>query len=48
MKYEYVNEDKPSIFIDNAYAERAAIKAYTNMPTFDVSNFNCLIDWADD
>lgn len=48
MKYEYVNNDKPSIFIDNAYAERAAIKAHTNMPTFDVSNFNCLTDWADD
>ena len=48
MKYEYVNNEKPSIFIDNAYAERAAIKAHTDMPTFDVSNFDCLIDWSDD
>lgn len=48
MKYEYVNNEKASIFIDNSYAERAAIKAHTDIPTFDVSNFECLIDWADD
>lgn len=48
MKYEYVDNKKPSIFIDNAYAERSSVKAHTEMPTFDVSNFDCLIDWADD
>ena len=47
MKYEYINMEKPSIFIDNAYAEREAVKAHMDMPTFDVSNFDCLIDWAD-
>ncbi len=48
MKYEYIDNKKSSIFIDNAYAERSAVKAHTNIPTFDVSNFDCLIDWADD
>lgn len=47
-KYEYMDNTIPSIFIDNAYSERQAVKAYTSIPTFDVSNFNCLIDWADD
>ena len=47
MKYEYINNEIPSIFIDNAYAERAAVKKHTDIPTFDVSNFDCLIDWAD-
>lgn len=47
-KYKYINNDIPSIFIDNAYAERQAVKEHTSIPTFDVSNFDCLLDWADD
>ena len=46
-KYEFMNNLIPSIFIDNAYAERQAVKKYLKMPTFDVSNFDCLIDWTD-
>lgn len=49
MKYEFMDNKVPSIFIDNAYAERKAVKEHIpDMPTFDVSNFDCLIDWADD
>lgn len=47
-KYEYMDNRIPSIFIDNAYSERQDVKTHTSIPTFDVSNFNCLIDWADD
>lgn len=47
-KYEYMDNSIPSIFIDNAYAERQAVKEHTDIPTFDVCNFDCLIDWADD
>lgn len=48
MKWEYMDPSIPSIFIDNAYSERRAVKEHLGMPTFDVSNFDCLIDWADD
>lgn len=47
-KYEYMDTSIPSIFIDNAYEERKAVKDHMDVPTFDVSNFDCLIDWADD
>ena len=47
-KYRYMNNDIPSIFIDNAYAERKKVKEKLGIPTFDVSNIECLIDWADD
>ena len=47
-KYEFMDNLLPSIFIDNAYAERKKVKEHLGMPTFDVSNFDCLIDWADD
>ena len=47
-KYEYMDNNIPSIFIDNAYTERKKVKEHLSMPTFDVSNFDCLIDWADD
>lgn len=48
MKYEFMDDAIPSIFVDNSYAERVAVKRHLNMPTFDVSNFDCLIDWAHD
>ena len=47
-KYIYMNNNKPSIFIDNSYTERKLVKKYLNMPAFDVSNIDCLIDWRDD
>ena len=46
-KYKYMNNDIPSIFIDNAYAERKKAKEILGIPSFDVSNIECLIDWAD-
>lgn len=45
-KYEMMNDDKSSIFIDNSYAERKAVKEHLNIFTFDVSNIECLIDWS--
>ncbi len=47
-KCDYMDNNVPSIFIDNAYAERKKVKEKLKMPTFDVSNIECLIDWADD
>ena len=47
-KCDYMDNTIPSIFIDNAYAERKKVKEKLGMPTFDVSNIECLIDWADD
>lgn len=44
-KYLFMNNDKPSIFIDNAFAERIAVKETLGIPTFDVANIECLIDW---
>lgn len=47
-KYEFIDNVIPSIFIDNSYAERQAVKEHIGIPTFDTSNFDCLIDWASD
>lgn len=47
-KYEYMDSTIPSIFIDNAYVERKAVKEQLGIPTFDVSNFDCLIDWSEE
>lgn len=47
-KYEFMDVTIPSIFIDNAYAERKAVKEHLGIPTFDVSNFDCLIDWSEE
>ena len=44
-KYKYIDNTVPSIFIDNAFAERMAVKKELGIPTFDVTNFECLIDW---
>lgn len=48
QKYEFMDNDIPSILIDNAYAERKLAKEKLGIPSFDVSNIDCLIDWADD
>lgn len=47
-KCDCMDNRVPSIFIDNAYTERMKVKKKLKMPTFDVSNIECLIDWADD
>lgn len=44
-KSSYVDNEIPSVFIDNAYAERREVKKRWGMPTFDVSNIEALIDW---
>lgn len=44
-KYVYMDNKKNSIFIDNAFNERKLVKEKLGMPTFDVANIECLIDW---
>lgn len=44
-KYLYMNNDVPSIFIDNSFAERKSVKKHLGMPTFDITNIEALIDW---
>lgn len=44
-KYMYMDNHVPSVFIDNAFAERIAVKKHLDMPTFDVTNIEALIDW---
>lgn len=43
-KSEYINPEK-SIFIDNAYNERADVAKVHNIPVFDVDQVEFLIDW---
>lgn len=45
FKYKYMDNAKRSIFIDNSFAERKLVREYLNIPCFDVSNIECLIDW---
>lgn len=44
-KIDFINNNIPSIFIDNSYAERLMVKQFLGMATFDVSNIDCLLDW---
>lgn len=46
-KYLYMDNSVPSIFIDNAFGERALVKEKLGMPAFDTSNIECLIDWRE-
>lgn len=46
-KYLYMDNSTPSIFIDNAFAERLQVKKQLGMPTFDVANIEALIDWRE-
>lgn len=45
FKYKYIDTNKKSIFIDNSFAERKMVREKLNIPCFDVSNIECLIDW---
>jgi hypothetical protein len=44
-KYNYIDTEVPAIFIDNSFKERKQIRDFFNIPSFDVSNIECLIDW---
>jgi hypothetical protein len=46
LKYMMMNDNKSSIFIDNCYIERKAVKEHLDIYTFDVSNIESLIDWS--
>lgn len=43
-KASVINKEK-SIFIDNSYKERKAVKAVSNIPVFDVEGVEVLLDW---
>jgi hypothetical protein len=43
-KSGYINPDK-AIFIDNAYAERKAVREAHGIPVFDVEGLEVLMDW---
>jgi len=44
-KYRYMNNEKSSIFIDNSFTERKLVRDNLGIPSFDVGNVECLIDW---
>lgn len=44
-KHKYMTMDVPAIFIDNSFAERMSVKKNLKIPTFDITNIECLIDW---
>ena len=46
FKFNHMDNEKKSLFIDNAFFERQLVKKNLNMHTFDVSNIDVLIDWS--
>ncbi len=44
-KHKYMNNNVPSIFIDDSYSERKKIKQVTGIPVFDLDSLECRIDW---
>ena len=44
-KFKYVNDDMPSIFIDDSFSERLDISKRFDMPVFDLDAIESLIDW---
>ncbi|KAB3526637.1 ATP-grasp domain-containing protein [Alkaliphilus serpentinus] len=44
-KYKYLSQEKPCIFIDNSYVERKHVRENLDIPSFDLNNIECLIDW---
>ena len=44
-KKDYINTDKPSIFIDNSFCERKKVSESFQIPVFDVAHVLCLFDW---
>lgn len=45
-KYMFMDNTVPSIFIDNAFSERFLVKKHLNIPAFDVTNIEALINWG--
>ena len=44
-KYKFMDEDVPSIFIDDSFSERLAISEKLGIPVFDLDAVESLIDW---
>lgn len=44
-KVTYMDNKKPSVFIDNSFAERRKVFEKLNIPVFDVTHVACLFDW---
>lgn len=44
-KTNYINTDRPSIFIDNSFCERKKVSEIFQIPVFDVAHVFCLFDW---
>ena len=44
-KYKYMDNEVPSIFIDDSFSERLAISNKLNIPVFDLDAVESLIDW---
>lgn len=44
-KYKFMDEDVPSIFIDDSFSERLAISKKLGIPVFDLDAVESLIDW---
>lgn len=40
-----MDTEVPTILIDNSFKERKQVRDVFNIPAFDVSNIECLIDW---
>lgn len=45
LKYQHIDVKKNPIFIDNSFTERLSVRKHLNIPCFDVSNIECLLDW---
>ena len=43
-KANYIKPER-AIFVDNAYAERNAVRSKHNIPVFDVDGIDVLMDW---
>lgn len=44
-KYDYMDRNRPSIFIDNAYTERKEVHDAIGIPVFDVEGIEVIEDW---
>ena len=44
-KYKFMDEDVPSIFIDDSFSERLAISERLGIPVFELDAVESLIDW---
>lgn len=44
-KFKHMENNTKAIFIDNAFAERQEVRQQLGIPSFDVNNIECLINW---